>query len=582
MTRLKRRTTCSSFRPPPTPPKALITAFIHWLILCSLWLFLAACTPIHIPTSDITPPPETPSPVDSPAPLVLPAAPAAPADTPTIAAPADTPLPEGGSIAIGAVGNGEFEVNTLPVFLQSGLYESLLRPNPATGALEPGLAEAWQVSNDATTLTFRLRPNLRWSNGDRLTADDVVATINAFSSPNFRGTPVTDFGTLASVTAPDDRTVRLVLREPYCPALTGVGTMTVLPRAAATSANFPRLKPEEWVGAGPLKLQSSNGNQYVLVPNSHYYRGTAHIAGWTLRLFADAAALRAAMAAKQIDVMAAAPGEYNAIKNLDGLTVLPVNAPVVVTLLFNYESLALNDGRVRQALAYGIDRQVLLDDLAGHAQLVDGSMLPGYWIKPSDLPRFPLDISRAKQLLSDAGWRSSGNGTVSKDGKPLTMELWTEADDPVLEPIAFRLREMIATLGIQTQLQLDDRTGWVTRAFQHRFDMLLVTRKIPLDPDQRWYWQTDQNAKGSGFNFGSYASGRVDSLIRESLRVGACEPAGRAALAAEINRNLITDAPALFLLTPKKYLVTRDRVLKPYPSTFAGDYWNLNEWHVKP
>ncbi len=577
MTRLRHRISFSICRLHPTTRNPLASLIVLWLILSSLLLFPAACAPIRIPTSDITPPPtEAPSPTDSPVP------PAAPVVAPTISAPDETPLPEGGTIAIGAVGNGDYEVNTLPAFLQSGLYESLLRPNPATGALEPGLAEAWQVSNDATTITFRLRPNLRWSNGDRLTADDVVATINAFSNPNFRGTPVTDFGALANVTAPDERTVRLVLREPYCPALTGVGTMALLPRAAATSANFPRLKPDEWVGAGPLKLQSSNGSQFVLVPNSYYNRGAAHIARWTLRLFPDTATLRAAMAAKQIDVMAAAPGEYNAIKNLDGLTVLPVNAPLVVTLLFNYESLALNDGRVRQALAYGIDRQLLLDDLGGHAQLVDGSILPGYWVKPTDLPRFPIDLSRAKQLLADAGWRNGANGVVSKEGKPLTMELWTEADDPVLEPLAFRLREMVASLGIQTQLQLDDRPGWVTRAFQHRFDMLLVARKIPLDPDQRWYWKTDQNTKGSGFNFGSYASGRVDSLMQESLRVGACEPAGRAALSAEINRNLITDAPALFLLTPKKYLVTRDRVLQPYPSTFAGDYWNLNEWHVNP
>ncbi len=529
---------------------------------------------MHIPTSDVTPTPN-----QAPSPTTVSATPGKPA---TSSNALETQLPDGGTIVIGAVGNGNFEVNTLPAFLRSALYDSLLRPNPATGALEPGLAEAWQVSDDATTITFRLRPNLFWTSGDWVTANDVVATINAFSSPDFRGTPITDFGTLASVTATDDRTVRLALREPYCPALTSVGTMAILPRAAATSSNFPRLTPEQWVGTGPLKLRSSNNDQIVLVPNDSYYRGAAHIAGWTLRLFPDAAALSAAIAAKQVDVVAVDPGDYGALKKLDGLTMLPANAPLLVTLLLNYESVALNDGRVRQALAYAIDRSVLLDDLGDHAELVDGSILPGYWARPANPPRFPLDAGRAKQLLSDAGWRGSGNGVVSKDGRPLKLDLWTEADDPILEPLAFRLREMLAPVGIQVQLQLDDRPGWVTRAFQHRFDMLLLTRKILLDPDQRWYWQTDQNTEGSGFNFGSYASGRVDALLKESLRARGCDPGARAALSGEINQNLITDAPAIFLLTPKKYLMTRERVLNPSPSTFAGNFWNLNEWRVKP
>ena len=131
-------------------------------------------------------------------------------------------------------------------------------------------------------------------------------------------------------------------------------------------------------------------------------------------------------------------------------------------------------------------------------------------------------------------------------------------------------------------MELDDRAGWITRAFQHRFDLLLLSRKIPLDPDQRWYWQSDQNEKGNGFNFGSYANKRVDTLLKDSLRVPACDPGARAAIFGDIHRTLVADAPAAFLFTPKKYLVARDRVLGLAPSSFAGDFWNPNEWRVKP
>ena len=541
--------------------------------LLVLLFALVACTPVTITTSD-----ETPSPIAAtprPGATLVPAIPTTTSEPPA-------PLPEGGAIVIGVVGSMSLEVNAMSPFLQDAVFESLLQPDPATGALKPALAESFQVSADAKTLTFRLRSDVRWHNGDPFTADDVVATINAFASPNFRGTPVTDFGTNVRAAAVNGQTVQITFSEGYCPALTSIGTMKVLPRAVATSANFPRLMPAQMIGTGSLKFAARGDDAFTIERNADYYRGAPHIETWMLRIFADAATMRAAFAAQQIDAMPGAPGEYAAIKKLTDANILATDAPEFIALMFNAETVILNDGRVRQALNYALDRSVLLNDLGGQARTIDTSALPGHWAYPANLPRYPYDPARAKQILADAGWRDAGNSILQKDGKPLRLELWAEADDPLLEPLAFRLREMYAAIGVQVVLQLDNRTGWIVRAFDHRFDMLLLSRKIPLDPDQRWYWQSDQNVKGSGFNFGSYASTRVDALGKESLRVAACDSAARAALNAEIHRILITEAPVAFLLVPKKFWVTRDRVLGLAPSPFAGDYWNVNEWRVKP
>ncbi len=553
-------------------------ATIHLL----LFTILIACAPIRIPTSDVTPTAVVPaSAVPTSIPTATPGTGGAAAVSPTAAA-SPTPLPEGGSIVVGAVSNFGWDVNSAPAFLQSALYNSLLRPNPATGALEPDLAESFQISGDGLTFTFHLRANVRWHNGDLLTADDVATTLNAFASPDFRGTPVTDFGPFVRATAPDSRTVQATFREPYCSALTSIGTLKILPRSIALSSNFPRLLPEQLVGTGPLRLQASSGDQYVFTRNENYYAGAPHIQTWTLKLYPDAAGLRAAFAAGSVDVMSAASQDFGATKKIPGATLWPVNASEMVMLLFNYETPGLDDPRVRQALAYALDRGVLLADIAKQGALVDGSTLPAYWANPGDLPRYPFDVARALQLLAEAGWRPANNGALLKDGKPLAVQLWTEADDPILEPLAFRIREMYAALGIQVEMELDDRPGWITRAFQHRFDLLLLTRPFPLDPDQHWYWQSDQNTIGNGYNFGSYAAPRVDAIGAETARVAGCAASGRGALFAEMNRTLIADAPAVFLFAPQKYLVTRERVLNATPSTFAGDFANLNQWAVKP
>jgi len=525
---------------------------------------LLACAPI--PTSDSSPAPRASS-------------------TPVVAAPnVRTPvptevLPEGGAIAIGVIGNTTLEINVMPGIVQDAVFDSLLRVDPANGSLKPGLAESFQVSNDATTITFRLRAGVKWHNGAPLTSDDVVATIKAFSSPSFRGKPVTDFGTLSAVSAIDAQTIQITFSDAHCPALASIGTLKILPRAIATNPSFPRLTPAQMIGTGAMKFVSLSNDRFVLERNTDYFAGAPHLDNLTIRLFADAATMRTAFSAREIDAM---PGDYTALQKIDGAKTTTTNASEFVALMFNLDTPALNDPRVRQALSYALNRSVLQNDLAGQATPINTSLLPGYWASPPNLPSYSFDVAKAKQILSDAGWRDSGDGVLRNNGKPLRLDLWTLADDPMLEPLAFRIREMFAALGIQTQLQLDDRPGWVTHAFQHRFDLLLLARPIPLDPDQRWYWHSAENVKGSGFNFGSYANKNVDALLQAGTRVAACDANARATIYGEIHRALIADAPVVFLFAPKQAWATRDRVLNLAPSPFAGDFWNMSDWRVKP
>ena len=549
--------------------------FVRWgllrakIALAMTIIFLAACESVTIPRLEDTP-------ASTPAPIATQSAPTQIPPTPT------PDLPEGGAIAIGVVGNANLEMNVMPAFLHDAIFDSLLQIDPTNGSLKPALAMTYTVSSDAATFTFHLRDDVRWHNGDALTAADVVATISAFASPNFRGTPVTDFGSGMRVSAPDNQTVQLTFGEGYCPALTSISTLKILPRAVATSANFPRLTPAQMIGTGALKFVARNNSDFTLERNLDYFRSAPHIESWTLRVFADSAALRAAFANQQLDLMPATSTEYAAIKNTPDAKLIALDASEFIALLFNADTIPLNEARVRQALNYAIDRDALVNDFPGQTRRLDIPALAGFWASNGNLPRYGFDPAKAKQMLADAGWTNSGNGILQKNGKPLKLDLWSEADHPLLEPLAFRLREQFAAVGIQAQMQLNDRPGWMTRAFQHRFDLLLVSRKIPLDPDQRWYWQANQNEKGNGMNFGSYANPRVDALIRDSLRANACDANARTTAFAEINRNLLIDAPAAFLLAPKRYWLARDRVLGFAPSSFAGDFWNLQAWGIKP
>lgn len=532
---------------------------------------LTACASVTIPRADDPP---TPAPIAA---TVV--APTARALTPT---PSPTPdIPAGGTLTLGIVGSATLELNVMPNVVQEIVFDSLLRANAKTGALEPALAVTHTVSSDATTFTFQLRENVQWHNGDALIAEDVIATINAFASANFRGTPVTDFGTGMRVAALDTRTVQITFTEGYCPALTSLGTLPILPRTIARATNFPRLTPTQMIGTGAFKFRSLKTSDLVLERNADFWREPPRLDGITVRVFGDAATMRAAFNDKQIDLMPAASTEFNAIKNIPDAQRLAVDSNEGILLLFNLETAGLNDARVRQALNYALDRNVLLSDVNGQARALDALVLPGFWAQTATLPRYAFDVARAKQMLNEAGWIIGSDGLARKAGKPLRLTLVTQADHPLLEPLAFRVREQLAAVGIQAVLQLNDRNGLLTRMFEHQFELALVARKIPLDPDQHWYWQANQNEKGNGLNIGSYASAPVDALFKNALRVPGCEANARATVTQEINRALIADAPSAFLLAPKRYWVTRARVLGLAPSPFAGDVWNSEQWGAR-
>lgn len=530
-------------------------------LLCSLAIY--ACAPMPIPTA----------PNDSRIPL------------PTLTSAIQTPTPaapSGGSITVGAAGAINLNANTLPQFLQDTLYDSLLEPDPINGALKPALAESYEVNSDSTQFIFHLRDGVHWHNGDTLNSDDVAATINAYNNPGFRGVNTTDLGPFLRASVRDALTVEVFFTEAYCPALTYISTMKILPRSVAESKEFPRLTAEKLIGTGAFRFGSRSEDRIALTRNEDYFRGAPPIENVTLRMFADVKKMRAAFGAGELDVMTADGGTYGSIKNLTGARIYPVDVPEIAMLLFNLEDARLADVRVRQALTYALNRKIFVEDAAGQARLTDASLLPSFWAYPPNPVAYSYDVTKAKQLLSDAGWRDAGDGVLKKNNRPLSLELWTEADDPVLEPLSFRIREQYAALGAPTELELDDRSGWITHAFQHRFDVLLLSRRIPLDPDQSWYWNSKQNEKGTGFNFGSYASARADALMRDAVRASGCDAKGRGDLIAQLQRQLATDAAAAFLIAPKRFVVARERVLGIAPSTFAGDFWNLEQWRVRP
>lgn len=485
-----------------------------------------------------------------------------------------------GAITVAGVGPLSREVTSLPRFVSDALYDSLLTVDPNDGALAPGLAESWEVSGDGRIFTFTLRDGVKWHDGKLMTADDVVFTLDRLSDPDTRLTPAADFGPSPQVTAPDARTVRVALKEAYCAALTYIGRVKVLPRHLLADKNLAELAPEDFVGTGPLVLKSWR-ESLSFASNTGYWSGAPAITNWTYKLFSNDAAARAAVANGEADVLAS-EGRLTG-EELKSAAVQSYPLDEFYALAMNLSRAPFDDPAVRRAVAAALDRPALASQVVGaQAQLLETSLLPSFWGYPEGITQTAFDRAQARQRLADSGWRDTdGDGVVDKAGKPLEVTLWAIGDHPISEPLAERIREQLAAVGIRAILKLNDRVLFLTRVFLKEYNLAVVNLNIPLDPDQHYYWDSGEREPGFGLNVTDYTNPRVDQTLKAGNAEVRCDPRARAQAYDPVFRAINADVPLVFLFAPPGVVVTAPRVKGTNPSSFAGAFWNLNRWDVR-
>lgn len=541
-------------------------------ILLVIFVLLAACeadpTPVvNSPVATLSVPTPTLQETSAPKPTGS-----------VLLAPAVTPSPivtrgPGGAITIAGVGAPLREITTLPKFVSSALYDSLLKVDPQDGHLLPGLAERWQVSEDGKTFEFTLRRNVKWHDGVPLTADDVVFTLEALSDPDVRVIPAADFGAIQEISAPDGRTVRVTFSEPYCAALTYIGTMAILPKHRLQDKGLADVANEDLIGTGPLVLKAWTDDALTFRRNTNYWNGAPQIVDWTWRIFPTARAAAAAVSEGRADLLVSDTP-------IEGKLNLPLALNEFYALAFNTKRPPFDDVRVRRALSSALNRPEIAAAQAIQQFGIESSMLGQFWAA-SDVRQPEFDAAGARRALASAGWRDSdGDGILDKDGKPLEVSLWLQAEDPRSETTAQLIRAQLADVGVSVVLKLTDRTLFLTRVFLQEYDLALVHFNIPLDPDQRYFWDESEIEPGYGLNVTGYTNAGVQQALEAGNSAARCELRARMTAYGPLYEQIARDTPMLFLYAPTQ-VVNLDATIEGLaPSSFAGEFWNLNTWQA--
>lgn len=461
----------------------------------------------------------------------------------------------GGTLTEGVLGSPRF-VNPLLALsdadrdLATLVYAGLMGVGQ-DGALEPVLAESYEVSEDGETYTFVLRENIRFHDGSPVTADDVVFTVERAQDPGLKSPELANWSNIRAQ-AVDARTVQFTLPKAYAPFLEDA-TLGILPAKLwrnITNEEFP-FSPlmTEPVGAGPFKVtsveRSRNGiiEQYALKAFDRYALGRPYLDSIRFEFFAQETDLYEAYERGRIE------SGYGIIA--DGALRVPYAR--VFGVFFNLSQNPLfARSEVREALSIALDRTKIVDEaLGGYGTPVDGPVPPGSGIDVNVAP-IPSEerLANARAALENEGWsfdEAEGVWEHGKEGLSLTLTLKT-SNVPELKAVASAVQVEWQAFGVPTTLEFyepGDLTSSVIRP--RRFDALLFGMVVGRDHDLYAFWESSQR-NDPGLNVAMYANRSVDELLEEtrsqSNRSLATEDL------AKLDELISADYPAAFLYAP--------------------------------
>lgn len=317
------------------------------------------------------------------------------------------------------------------------LFQSTLLKRDADLVTQPDLATQWRLSDDRLTWTITIRPDVRFSDGTPLTADDVVFT---FAQAAQAGGAL-DLSVFDSAVALDPTTLEIRLKRPWITFTENFYTLGIVP-AASYGPGYGR-RP---VGSGPYRLVSwTEGEQLMVEANPHYYGPPLPFGGLTFVFTGEDTSLAAARAGA-VDLVSVPASAADAAPA--GMRQLVVGSVDNRGLSFPMtDNPVTADKAVRQAINLGIDRQVLVDvALFGHGTPAFGPADGLPWSNPE--AAIAYDLAAATALLDSAGWLPGVDGVRAKDGVRAAFPIAYPASDSTRQALALTLAEQLKPLGI--------------------------------------------------------------------------------------------------------------------------------------
>jgi len=517
------------------------------------------------------------------------------------------------------------------------MYKGLIGIDQTTSEIIPALAESWVISEDGQTITYTLKEDLQWSDGAPLTVDDVVFTYNDLLLNEAITTDTRDIlrigteGKLPIISKLDDRRVEFKIPEPFAPFLRVTG-IPILPQHILQTTvdtlddnGVPEFMstwgtdtdPQEVIGNGPYTIKRFiPGERIVFQQNPYYWEKGPNGEQqpyieeiiWPVVSSQDAQFVR--FRSGDADLMSVTPDNFSLIKQDEeqGNYTVYNGGPTTTRLFMTFnlnkgsvngapvvdpiKSAWFSDVRFRQAVAYAIDRETMLNNIfKGLGELQNSQIAPqSPYFAESGLPVYNYNTERARELLRSAGFKYEGDQLVDAEGNRVRFTVQTNVGNKIRESAGAQIKQNLATIGITIDFQPIDFNKLVTNISDTLdWDAIVLGFGAGVEPNSsanlwltegglHFFNQQPQNDMVlTGRQIYEWEQEISDLYVRAAQEL---DEDKRKALYFETQRLVQENLPFIHLVGQYAMSAVRNKVENVEYTSLGGVMWNISELKI--
>jgi peptide/nickel transport system substrate-binding protein len=461
-------------------------------------------------------------------------------------------------------------------------------------------AELPEVSEDGKTYTVKMKNTAKWSDGQPITAEDLVFTLNTVINPKTGAPGISLYDKVGSVEKIDDYTVKITLKQVYAPFQYSL-MLNPVPshilkdvKPEELQANPFGKDPAKTVTSGPWKWSEWKTGQYVSLEADPNYWGEVkpNIQKVVYKIYADQNTEVQALIKGDVDTSLAIPiTQLEAVEKNDKINVIKGATSTYEYISFNFDAnnfpdkfIPFNTQKSRQAIAYALNRQGMVDNvLKGTGALMNAPFLPGSWSDPGDKAvNYAYDAEKAKALLAEDGWVPGKDGILEKDGQRFSFELQYNAGNSRREAVSQIIQQNLKDVGIEVKPTAIDFATWIDQNITPgKYPAILLGWSLSNpDPDGESIFSS-KYFPPAGQNSGWYKNDKLDKLWVDGYSV--VDQAARKEIYGQIATEISTDLPYVFLyqygnpqgIGSKVKYAPEDA---PEPTHQTGYFYHMIKW----
>lgn len=417
------------------------------------------------------------------------------------------------------------------------LFEGLVKAT-STGDIEPAVASEYTVAEDAMSITFTLRDGIVFHDGTPVTAEDVKYSIERYAGIQGEESAFSDF---KDISIADEKTIVVNLEKPNTEFIYEL-TCAILPKANDANVN------SNPIGTGPFKYESyTPGDKLVVVKNENYWKpGQPYLDKVTFKVVGDTDMAVMQLNSGTLDIYQYLTADQ-AMAVGSNFNILEGNVNYVQGMFLNNAKAPFDNVKVRQAIYYAVDRDLVNDMVfGGKSHIIGTNMIPGaskYYNADTE-KTYTRDVEKAKQLLAEAGYPNGFSFTITVPNNYAPHESTAQI-----------LAESLAEAGITAKINLVEFTTWYSEAYVDRnYEATVVAVDGRLAPFS-WF---EKNVSTGVNNFTNYNNPMFDEIYKKA--VSSIDPDEKVGCYKQLQQILADDAASIYVQDPSNLVAVNNQL----------------------